>query len=88
MSAEITKKKFHEVNKLRASGLGVVEACKQARLSPKTFYTVKSQLETKPYKPRKLLNITELPSFVPKVGNLFMVYGSPDMLASFAKGMS
>lgn len=84
-----TKERLDKVLALRKNGVPVQQACKEVKMSVGTFYSAQKAMKKKARKsPRKLLNITELPSFVPKTGNLFMVYGSPEMLANFAKGMS
>lgn len=67
-------------------GTPTMEACTKVGITGSTLYCTRARLKKLARKPaRKLLNITELPAFVPKVGGLFMVYGSPELLASFMK---
>lgn len=87
--------RFKEAKRLLGQGKSLNEALKTTGLAVGAYYVRhRAEKKAKPVKaakaktPRKLLNVTDLPDFVPQIGNLFMVYGSPAMLASFAKGMS
>lgn len=86
---ESTLLRYNKAKALISEGLNIDTACKQAKIGNVTYYKFK-KLETKPVKktPRKLLNIQDLPTFSPAIGKPFMVFGSPNQLAEFAKGMS
>lgn len=85
--------RFKKAIKLIATGVKSAEAIKQVGMNHTAFYNRKrsGKEPTKVVKrasPRKLLNVQDLPSMPAQgVPGIFMVFGSPDLLASFAKGM-
>lgn len=88
-------KGFLETKKLIASGSKIEAAIERTGLTKGSYYFHRAKELKKPLapsrRPRKVktrLNIQDLPDAMPSTDKLFMVYGSPTMLANFAKGLT
>lgn len=84
-------KAIAQVRKAIEQGEKVHAACEAAGIHVSTWYYAKrNSPKVNLVKGRKTakLTVTEIPMTVISTEKLFMIYGTPSMLANFAKGLS
>jgi hypothetical protein len=94
MSIDAVNERVEKARELVKSGLPRKKACEQAGVAYSTFLAREGK--TKEYKPRgvkksppSILRVSELPVMEKSdKGQLFMIFGSPEMLASFARSFN
>lgn len=94
----VSEERFRKVKALIKQGTKITEAIRQTEIDPSTYYRLArtngkhvwgtSKLRgTKKRKKRVLLQVENLPA-PQTTPALFMVFGSPEMLTSFARSLN
>lgn len=92
-SSEVIAKLCEQAHFIITGGENIKSACAQVDVAPQLYrrwklLNAKTQAKVTRAKRMPKLNVQDLPMPTLVAGKLFMVYGSPEMLSQFARGLS
>lgn len=85
MMRQKTLDKTKDALELNRKGTPIKDACKQLNLAHSSFVAARKILLKPKRKMQARLSVTDLPATTQQPGQLFMIYGSPSLLAEFTR---